>query len=145
MKFTKILGLVVLCLALVETCDAGVNRRRARPYSYVVEEAPVPQENLTAGTVQRTIFKGMSSADVIHALGSPNMVTQDKDGHETWVYDRVRTDYSTHSTAGGLNLILFGFGEENYKASRNQKTLTIIIHFDDHSTVSDFSFRQTTF
>ena len=109
------------------------------------ENYPVPQERLTAGTVQRSIHKGMRSADVVAILGAPNMVTRDKEGHETWVYERIRSDYRVSNNSGGLNLILVGFGSSSSSASRSEQTLTIIIHFDEYSSVSDFSFKSTIF
>jgi hypothetical protein len=52
-----------------------------------------PQEidnrnKLTAGTVQTSIRNGMPSSEIIEALGSPNMITQDEEGNEVWVYDK---------------------------------------------------------
>ena len=38
------------------------------------------EQKLTLGTAQRTITQGMAQGDVVAALGSPNMVTKDKEG-----------------------------------------------------------------
>ena len=40
------------------------------------------QRNLTVGTVQREIRIGMSSAEVIEVMGSPNVVSTDADRNE---------------------------------------------------------------
>jgi len=52
------------------------------------------EQKLTLGVAQKEIKVGMSQSDVAKALGSPNMVTKDKDGIETWIYDKVSTDYA---------------------------------------------------
>ena len=46
-------------------------------------------DSLTVGVVQRDISVGMSQTEVVEALGSPNMVTRDKEGKESWVYDKI--------------------------------------------------------
>jgi outer membrane protein assembly factor BamE (lipoprotein component of BamABCDE complex) len=48
-------------------------------------------QNLTVGTVQREIRIGMSGAEVVSVLGSPNIVTTDENRQESWVYDRIST------------------------------------------------------
>ena len=45
----------------------------------------------------------MFSTNVLKALGSPNIITKDKDGKTTWVYDRVTTYHS--KTDGGLDIV----------------------------------------
>ena len=44
------------------------------------------EREMTVGIVQKEIRKGMSQADVAVALGSPNIVTNDGSGKETWIY-----------------------------------------------------------
>jgi outer membrane protein assembly factor BamE (lipoprotein component of BamABCDE complex) len=46
-------------------------------------------DTLSIGKVQKEIKVGMSSADVVTVLGSPNMVTTDDKRREVWVYDKV--------------------------------------------------------
>ncbi len=41
---------------------------------------------LSAGQVQREIRLGMTNAEVVQALGSPNMVATDEQRREVWVY-----------------------------------------------------------
>ena len=68
-----------------------------------IQGPTVPQNNLTPGKVQQNISKGMSSTEVIKALGSPNIITKDKTGKTSWVYDKVSTYHS--KTNGGLNYV----------------------------------------
>ena len=58
-------------------------------------------DRLSVGTVQREIHRGMSGADVIAALGSPNVVTTDEGGREVWVYDKFATDVVSSGSHGG--------------------------------------------
>jgi outer membrane protein assembly factor BamE (lipoprotein component of BamABCDE complex) len=94
--------------------------------------------------VQREIRVGMSGADVVSALGSPNMVTTDDKHRETWVYDKVTTERVSSSSGGGLLLMLF-FNRSAGASSTAQRTLTIIIKFDEKGLVRDYSYRQSSF
>ncbi|MEG2173796.1 MAG: outer membrane protein assembly factor BamE [Desulfovibrionaceae bacterium] len=102
-------------------------------------------DRVTVGTVQREIKVGMSGAEVVAALGSPNMVTSDSQRRETWVYDKVSTERVVSSSQGGASLFLIGSAAAAGASSTSQRTLTIIIKFDDHGTVRDYSYRQSSF
>lgn len=102
-------------------------------------------ENLTLGTVQRSIYVGMSSSDVVSVLGSPNMVTKNETGTETWVYDKIHSQAESKQSDGFMTLILFGGSQSSSTSSRSERTLTIVIHFDTASRVSSFTYRTTTF
>lgn len=102
-------------------------------------------DRISVGTVQREIRTGMSGADVISALGSPNMVTSDDQRRETWVYDKISTERVSSSSKGGLWLILGAVGGSAGASSSTQRTLTIIIKFDGEGKVRDFSYRQSSF
>ena len=43
------------------------------------------EKEMTVGTVQKEIRKGMSAADVATVLGSPNIVTTDSANREVWI------------------------------------------------------------
>ena len=102
-------------------------------------------DRISVGTVQREIRNGMSSADVVAALGSPNMVTTDDQRREVWVYDKISTDVSYSTSSGYGTLILAGGGVASGAASRSQRTLTVIIKFDNEQKVRDFAYRQSSF
>ena len=104
------------------------------------------QDRLTLGTVQREIRVGMSGADVVGALGSPNVVTTDEQRRETWVYDRIATEQVYSSSAGGVNaLFLAGVGGRTGATQTSQRTLTVIIRYDGVGKVRDFSYRSSSF
>lgn len=120
-------------------------------------QAGLDGDRLTVGTVQRDIRKGMSGAEVAEALGSPNVVSTDDEGREVWIYDKIATDVVTSesgwsvfgagvgaggATAGGG---LVGGGGRSGAASTSQRTLTIVIKFDESRKVRDFAYHSSRF
>ena len=114
-------------------------------------------DKLTVGIVQKEIRVGMSGADVAGILGSPNIVSTDAERREVWIYDRIATEYAYSTSGGGVNSFILGFGSDvlvggggGYNknagaASRSQRTLTIIIKFDEASLVRDFAYHSSSF
>lgn len=108
---------------------------------------------LTVGTVQREIRKGMSAAEVAEILGSPNIVTSDDQRNETWIYDKISSDVTYSRSSGTIVGLIFGsagggagVGSTNTgSTSRTQRTLTVIIKFDESSMVRDFSYHSSQF
>lgn len=103
------------------------------------------EEKMTVAKAQTEIKIGMPSSAVIEVLGSPNMVTTDTERRETWVYDKVSTNVQSSSSKSGVWLLLFTAGNHDFKASSNQRTLTIIVKFDKNGLVRDFAYRTSTF
>ncbi len=101
-------------------------------------------QKLTLGTAQKEIKEGMTQSQVAQALGAPNLVTRDRDGTETWIYDKVSTDY-TYSASGGAGTLILGYaGNEAGGSSRTQRTLTIILKFNDNK-VKEFTYNASSF
>jgi outer membrane protein assembly factor BamE (lipoprotein component of BamABCDE complex) len=100
-------------------------------------------DNLSIAKVQREIKIGMSSADVVVVLGSPNMVTTDDKRRESWVYDKVSTEGMVSTSSGSRFLWLPA--DNKAAASRTQKTLTIVIKFDEKGLVRDFAYNTSKF
>ena len=115
------------------------------------------EQRLTVAAVQREIQVGMSGAAVLSALGSPNIVSTDDNRHEIWVYDRVSTEYVySNSGTGILSLLGAASGSvaggvlpthnQNAGATRrSQRTLTIVIKFDENKQVKDYSYHASRF
>lgn len=110
-------------------------------------------DKLTVGTVQREIRVGMSGGQVVEVLGSPNIVTTDDTRREVWVYDRISIE-SVYSSSSALILGILtggsggggGLGAHSAGASSTtQKSLTVIIKFDEQKKVRDFAYRSSTF
>ena len=147
-----------------------------------IQGPTVPQSNLTPGKVQQNISKGMSSTEIIKALGSPNIITRDKTGKTSWVYDKVSTYHS--KTNGGLNFVRMNANDfviaggvlagtaavlkttgqsnflisaaalglftlfntqEDYEYKTEQKTLTIVLDFDENEKLQNFSYMYSSF
>jgi len=114
-------------------------------------------DRLTVGIVQREIRKGMSGAEVISVLGSPNIVSTDEEGREVWVYDKISTDHVYSTSSGGITTLILGGGSNigagglgginssTGAASTSQRTLTIIIKFDHNKKVRDFAYHSSRF
>jgi outer membrane protein assembly factor BamE (lipoprotein component of BamABCDE complex) len=118
-------------------------------------------DKVTVGNVQREIRVGMSGADVVTVLGSPNVVTTDENRLEVWVYDKIATEARYSRSSGGLAALLLGGvligdglfggaggGSTTYAAgasSTSQRTLTVVIYFDDGNRVSDFAYHSSSF
>lgn len=110
-------------------------------------------DRVTVGTVQREITVGMSSAQVAGILGAPNIVSTDAERREVWIYDKISTDVSYSRSSGVVAGLVVGSsgggaggGSRNAgAASASQRTLTVIIKFDDAGFVRDFAYRTSRF
>ena len=152
MNRTFIFGLIIVAFGTTGCMSASGHRDAVRDDA--TQKVPV-------GTVQREIHKGMSSADVVAVLGSPNLVTTDNERRETWVYDKVATEQVYSASQGGMGGLLGGilggasgalggggsgsFERGSGASSTSQRTMTIIIKFDENGMVRDYSYRQSSF
>jgi outer membrane protein assembly factor BamE (lipoprotein component of BamABCDE complex) len=114
-------------------------------------------DRVTAGTVQKEIRVGMSGAEVAAALGAPNIVSTDEERREVWIYDKIATTVAYSQSSGGIAALIFGGGNDvgggglgtyNRSAgasSSSQRTLTVIIKFDENKKVRDFAYHQSEF
>jgi outer membrane protein assembly factor BamE (lipoprotein component of BamABCDE complex) len=133
----------------------------AEEHARDVEAANADANRLTVGTVQREVRVGMSGAEVAAVLGSPNIVTSDERRRETWIYDRISTNKAYSKSSGGVSALVLagvlvgdtlggGLGGGNYSSSdgassTTQKSLTVIIKFDEEGLVRDFAYHSSTF
>ena len=121
---------------------------------------PVKETNLTLGTAQKSVKIGTTQEEVAMALGSPNIVTVDSEGNDTWIYDKVASVSSYNSSGfnvgiggfggglgshgGGGGLVNAGYGKSGGSVQSNQKTLTIVIKFKNQK-VSSFQYHMSNF
>jgi len=107
--------------------------------------AEIEDDRLTVGKVQGEIRVGLDAARVAEILGSPNIVTTDEKRREVWIYDKVSTDrVDTNRSAYGT-LIILGAQSGSSSSSQRQRTLTVIIKFDEEKRVRDFAYNYTQF
>jgi outer membrane protein assembly factor BamE (lipoprotein component of BamABCDE complex) len=113
-------------------------------------------DRLTVGKVQKEIRVGMPGAEVAQVLGSPNIVTTDEERREVWVYDRVATETAYSESRGGVLALVFAGGAAAGAAapmvgssagarSTTQRTLTVVVKFDQEKRVRDFSYHASQF
>ena len=153
MRILRAVLFIVLIALLCVGCTSAVQHRKD-----VSNDAA---DRLSVGKVQREIRVGMSSAEVVEVLGSPNMVTTDEKRREVWVYDKIATDHAYSTSSGGVSALILGglaigssamgggvgpsFSKGSGASSTSQRTLTIIIKFDEKNKVRDFAYRQSSF
>ena len=99
-------------------------------------------DRLTVGKVQKEIRIGMSSAEVVQTLGSPNIVTTDEERREVWVYDKIASEIVYSESNAGLKFLTSG---GSGAASTTQRTLTVVIKFDKDAKVRDFAYHTSRF
>lgn len=108
--------------------------------------------DLTVGTVQKEIRIGMSGAEVAAALGSPNIVSTDEYRNEVWIYDRIssRSVHTQTNTAPATMMLFDALGpitatSSSQRNSSSQRSLTVIIKFDEDGKVYDFAYHTSRF
>jgi outer membrane protein assembly factor BamE (lipoprotein component of BamABCDE complex) len=130
MTVAVLLGAAIVALT---ACSASLQM--------VPPESQTGEKNLTLGSVQRAIQKGMLAAAVAEALGSPNIVTTDEQGREVWIYDRIATERVHESGYAGV--ILAGYARGT--SVLTQRTLTVIVKFDADKRVRDYAYHAARF
>jgi outer membrane protein assembly factor BamE (lipoprotein component of BamABCDE complex) len=109
------------------------------------KQAEIKEDRLTVGRVQGEVKVGMSAAQVAELLGSPNIVTTDDKRREVWIYDKVSTDRVDTASSSYGTLIIMGANTRDSSSSQRQRTLTIIIKYDEDKKVRDFAYNMTQF
>ena len=114
-------------------------------------------DRVSVGTVQKEIYVGMSGAEVARVLGSPNIVSTDAQSREVWIYDRLATDVVRSRSRGGAQGGIAGFASRIVYAivpfyyqdadatSRSQRTLTVIVRFDEQNLVRTLAYHTSRF
>ncbi len=119
------------------------------------------EREMTLGVVQREIRRGMTQGEVANALGSPNIVSRDSQGQETWIYDKFATEASYGNEQGGAgflggvggvagSVLLLGIPSAHYEtnsgaSATTQRTLTVVIKFDTDNRVDLLNYHSSKF
>lgn len=129
---------------------------------------PAQEQEFTLGAVQRQVKVGASQDEVAIALGSPNIVTQDAEGRETWIYDKVSSSitarnknesvmenstYTRYFWHDILTFVTLGLINKDVKPElkdvaqvvSTQKTLTVVIKFDKSNRVESLTYHMSKF
>lgn len=130
------LVVVAVVAGLLSACSAGHHRDAVRDD---------PGERISAGVVEREIRVGMGADEVAAVLGAPNLVTTDSQRRQTWVYDKIATERVDSSSRLGVFTLLVNPSQSASASRTSQRTLTVIVKFDESDRVRDFSYRQSSF
>ncbi|MFT3663968.1 hypothetical protein [Piscinibacter sp.] len=123
--------------------------------------APVASP-LSYGAVTSQVVKGRTTQlELLQTFGGPNISTVDRDGVETWVYERTATQteqqsqaqsaQATASLGAFFKYVDVGVGggvarsSGGVTTSGSVRSLTVIVKFAADKTVADYSVRATTF
>lgn len=140
-----VLSIAVLSLS---ACQTAAQHQQQLPSAQ--------EEKMTVGTVQREIREGMSAAEVLKVLGSPNVVTKNGKNGETWVYDKFSTETAYSQSSGGVGVLVIAgarhvgggaggqYSANAGAASRSQRTLTVILDFVN-GTLKSFDYHASRF
>ena len=133
----RMIGSVLAGLLAAAGCMTGRDHQRA-----VGLES---EKSWTLGLVQKEIHPGMTQAAVASAIGSPNIVSRDAAGQETWIYDKVGSEvaYSSNGIEGGL--ILVSAHSESGALRQTQKTTTVVIKFNEKGEVASTAYHASAF
>ncbi len=118
----------IKCLKHPEACNTGA----------------IKEANLTLGVAQKSVKIGATQEEVTLALGAPNIVTTDSNGKETWIYDKVSSVTSYDNNGFHAGIILVNYARNGGSSQASQKTLTIIIKFNNQK-VESFKYHMSSF
>lgn len=126
---------IFISLLLVFCCLTGCAATRPSAQEQAKESA------LTAGMAKEFIYPGKTSqAQVMEIFGPPDLVTR-KDGKDLWTYDKISQEVT--SSSGYLTIILAGV--ESSRASRRNKSVMLIVYFDENDVVVDYKLSVAKF
>jgi len=131
------IGFSLLAFVLISGCMTAAQHQQSLPTT--------KEREMTLGVVQKEIRVGMSQPDIATALGSPNIVTRDSEGRETWIYDKIATEASYSKSHGYGTILILGFSRDAGAVSTTQKTLTVVIKFNEKNLVESFSYHASKF
>lgn len=128
------LGLAMALALLATSCNA----------KNFYNETYAETKKFELGLIQKEICEGMGQDQVAIALGTPNIVTCDKDKKETWIYDKIATEVRQSGSSG---IILFCQTGADYVSRKDvsQKTLTVVIKFNGDKKVESISYHSSKF
>ena len=106
--------------------------------------APPPEPRGRAvGGVQHEIKAGLDQAAVLEALGPATRISTDSQHRDVWTYEKIASDrVDTDGSVGG-GLIVFGGAGSADPNSAGQRTLTIIIYYDEAKKVRELAYNYS--
>lgn len=126
---------------LIVTMSAMMFGCASQTATPLLDARQVETQKITLGAVQSQLHEGSSSAEVIAALGPPNIVATNPDKTETWVYDKTFTE--TEISASGINLPFSG--SATGAKAKSSRSLIVTIKYNKQKTVESIQYRQTSY
>lgn len=135
---SRVAGFSALALSLLTACSASHHAGQVR-------DADAQKNQLTVGAVQRSVQTGMTGGQVAEALGSPNIVSTDEKGREVWIYDRFATEVVRSDSSSGWFFVVGAASSSSGASRTSQRSLTVIVKFDEGKKVRDVAYHQSSF
>lgn len=133
--------LLSLLIVLLQACSTS------SPLNYGKQESQLNSNSKVSKVLisnAQRISQGMTGTEVIECLGSPNIITSDTEGIDTWIYDKILREFETITVEDGswlfsprLTTITSG--------SSSEKTLIVVIRFSVDKKVKQVSYRQSSY
>ena len=128
---------LILLAAVVSLCGCATQPQQPTQ--------PV-QHPYTQGQVSLTLKKGITTQEqVSEAFGAPNIVTQDSDGNQVWIYQKNNVTVHSAGRSGYFTILIAGVGGGSSDYQQSSRTMTLTIHFDKKGIVKDFKSMTTSF
>ena len=112
---------------------------------FVFLAIPCFSEEFTLGMVQQHIHTGMHQSEVVACLGAPNMVTKCAEGQETWTYDKISQTTKETYNKKWYFFFLFGKRKGCKKTEKSEKTITVVLNFDQNCCLETFMYKSSSF
>lgn len=106
---------------------------------------PCLSDEFTLGKVQQVIHQGMSQAEIVSCLGSPNLITKNAEGCETWVYDKKSQSTKETCCRKWYWLFLKGKRKGCNSTETSQKSLSVTLNFDKDSCLESYSYNSSSY
>lgn len=130
-------GAMVLAGLIMSGCMSAAQHRQSL--------GSTNERETTLGIVQKEIRIGMNQAEVASALGSPNIVTKDSEGRETWIYDKIASEASYSRGSTGTIFLIGIVDRDSGAVNTTQRTLTVIIKYNNSGQVESTSYHSSKF
>ncbi len=106
------------------------------------DKEPAQKSALTVGTVKTEIVKGKTTqAEILQKFGAPNLVTKNRSNNEVWNYNKMSFESKVGDDSGTLIL----WSGSRAARTATTKSFDLIIEFDEHDVVKDYSVISASF
>lgn len=90
--------------------------------------------------------KGVTTgAEVSKVFGAPNIVTQDDQGNQVWIYQKDDVTIQSGASGAYATIILAGVSSRHSNYQQSSRTMTLTIYFNKNGKVRDFKSMTTSF